>query len=143
MVKSGRKPLKIVKALRYYSSDRNVATVSAKGQIKAAGNGSCEIYVIANNGERATVKVTVTDQPTKIAFAKSAYSVKKGKKLDLAKEINLTPSGVKTKYTWTTSDAAIATVSGKGVVKGVKKGIVTITVKTANGKKAKVKVTVK
>jgi len=58
-VKSGRKVVAHERALRYYSSDRNVATVSASGKIKARGRGRCTIYVIANNGIRASVKVKV------------------------------------------------------------------------------------
>ena len=142
-VKSGRQVLAHTKLLRYYSSNRNVATVSSTGKIRATGAGSCKIYVVANNGVRATVKVTVIDGPTKIAFKKSGYSVKKGKTLKLAGKIKLTPSGVTTTYTWNSSDPGIATVSVKGVVKGLKKGTVTITVVTANGKSAKVKVKVK
>ena len=87
--------------------------------------------------------MTVVDAPTKIAFKKSSYSVKKGKTLKLAGQIKLTPSGVTTTYTWKSSDPSIASVSDEGIVKGVKKGTVTITVITANGKKAKTKVTVK
>jgi len=129
--------------LRYYSSDRNVATVNAAGKIRARGVGSCTIYVMANNGVRASVKVRVYDGPTKVGFKKPSYSVKKGKKLKLANQIRLKPSGMATQYTWTSSDPAIATVSAKGVVKGRKKGIVTITVTTANGKTARAKVKVK
>lgn len=58
-VKAGRKVLAHTKALRYFSSDRNVATVSSKGRITARGVGSCTIYVVANNGVYASVKVTV------------------------------------------------------------------------------------
>lgn len=45
--------------LRYYSSNIHVATVSETGRIKATGTGSCRIYAMANNGARASVKVTV------------------------------------------------------------------------------------
>ena len=62
-VKSGRQVLAHVNLARYYSSDRNVATVSATGRIRARGAGSCTIYILANNGVRATVRVTVTDGP--------------------------------------------------------------------------------
>lgn len=75
--------------------------------------------------------------------AKSSYSVEQGKTLKLAGQIQLTPSGVTSTYTWTSSDPSIATVSAKGVVKGEKKGTVTITVITANGKTARMKVRVK
>ena len=59
-VKSGRQVLAHVNLARYYSSNRNVATVSSTGKIRATGVGSCTIYVLANNGVRATVRVTVT-----------------------------------------------------------------------------------
>ena len=45
--------------LRYYSNNPAVATVSASGKITAVGAGSCKIYVVAINGARAAVKVTV------------------------------------------------------------------------------------
>lgn len=142
-VKPDRKVLAHVKALRYYSSDRNVATVTASGKIRAKGAGSCTIYAMANNGVRASVKVRVYDGPTKVSFKKSAYSVKQGKKLKLADQIRLKPSGMSTSCAWTSSDPAIATVSARGVVKGLKKGTVTIAVTTANGKTAGAKVRVK
>ena len=142
-VKSGREVLAHEKQLRYYSSDRNVATVNAAGKIRARGVGSCTIYVMANNGVCASVKVKVIGEPTNVSFKKSAYSVKKGKKLKLAGAIKLEPSGASTTLTWKSSDPAIATVSAKGVVNGRKKGTVTITVTTANGKTARAKVKVK
>ena len=46
------------------------------------------------------------------------------------------------KVTYKTSNKKVATVTNKGVVKGVKKGKAVITVK-ANGKTVKVKITVK
>jgi uncharacterized protein YjdB len=58
-VKAGREVLAHVKLLRYYSSNRNVATVTDEGRIKATGVGRCTVYVVANNGVRARVKVTV------------------------------------------------------------------------------------
>ena len=57
--KAGRKVVDHVAKLRYYTSNRNVATVSAKGRITAKGKGSCTVYVVANNGVRAKVKVKV------------------------------------------------------------------------------------
>ena len=45
--------------VRYYSSNIHVATVSETGEIRATGTGSCRIYAMANNGAKASVKVTV------------------------------------------------------------------------------------
>ena len=58
-------------------------------------------------------------------------------------KIKLTPAGATSACTWISSDPGIATVSAKGVVKGVKKGTVTIIVTTANGLTAQTKVKVK
>lgn len=63
--------------------------------------------------------------------------------MTLAGQLKLTPSGATSTYTWSSSDPSIATVSTKGVVKGMKRGTVKITVTTANGKSAKMKVKVK
>ena len=45
--------------LRYYSSNKKIATVSKSGKIKAKAKGSCKIYAVAANGVRTTVSVTV------------------------------------------------------------------------------------
>ena len=45
--------------LRYVSSNKNIATVSKSGKITARGKGSCKVYVIAVNGARKAVAVTV------------------------------------------------------------------------------------
>ena len=68
-------------------------------------------------------------------------TLKVGKKLTL--KAALTPTKAKTSYTWTSSNKKVATVSGKGVVKAIKPGKAKITVRTANGKKATVTITVK
>jgi hypothetical protein len=57
--KAGLKLMDHAKQLRFYSSDSNVASVSSKGKVKAKNPGTCTIYVLANNGVRAAVKVTV------------------------------------------------------------------------------------
>ena len=127
-------------ALTWTSSNKKVATVTQEGVVKALRKGTATINVRTANGKKATCKITVPTAPTKIAFAQKSYSVKVGKKIAL--KTTLTPAKAKTRLTWTSSNKKIATVSSKGVVKGIRKGKVVITVQTANGKKAKVKVTV-
>ena len=53
------------------------------------------------------------------------------------------PSNSTDKLTWTTSDKSVATVTSKGVVKGVSEGNATITVKTSSKKTATCSVAVK
>ena len=57
--KSGKKPVTDVKKLRFKTSNKKVATVTAGGKIKAKGKGVCTIYVFANNGKAKKVKVVV------------------------------------------------------------------------------------
>ena len=45
--------------LRYFSSNKKIATVTQKGKVTAESTGSCNIYVLAANGARKTVNVTV------------------------------------------------------------------------------------
>ena len=62
VLKKGKKLIhsSISPDLRYYSSNKYVATVSKSGKIKAvAQEGICEIYVLAANGVRKTIEVTV------------------------------------------------------------------------------------
>ena len=84
--------------------------------------------------------MTVPKAKTTKLACKSAVTVKKGKTITLKPTV--TPSFSDEKVTYTSAKKSIATVTAKGVVKGIKKGTTYITVKT--GKKTmKVKVTVK
>lgn len=47
------------KGVRYWSSDKKIATVTNKGKIKAVGTGNCIIYIMADDGVKVQVKVTV------------------------------------------------------------------------------------
>ncbi len=70
----------------------------------------------------------------------SSQTLYLGGTLKLAATVS--PSSATAEYTWKTSGSSVAAVSG-GVVTPKKKGTVTITVKTQNGKTASVKVVVK
>ncbi len=72
-----------------------------------------------------------------LKVTKTALNVKVGKKVTIKVMATLVA-----KVTYKSSNKKIVTVMDKGVVKGVKKGKATITVK-ANGKTVKVKVAVK
>ena len=83
-----------------------------------------------------------TVKPNRITITNGKKAtVKAGKTLQL--KTKLYPAKAKTKLTWESSNTKVATVSGKGLVKGIKAGKAKITVKTANGKKATITITVK
>ena len=129
--------------LRYISGDTSVATVNSSGKVRAVGKGTCAIYVLTSNGICRTVTATVDAGPTKIKLVKPAKTMVVGDTQDLGAKVRLSPKGAQAALTWTSSDPAIASVDDKGVVTAHKSGRVVITVTTANGKKAKVKIKVK
>ncbi len=45
--------------LWYFSDNKEVATVTSKGKVKAKGKGTCYIYVTALNGISVKIKITV------------------------------------------------------------------------------------
>lgn len=61
LVSKRKKPLtdEHAKEFRYATTNKEVATVSKKGKIKAVGKGACVIYVYARNGYAKAVKVNV------------------------------------------------------------------------------------
>ena len=73
-------------------------------------------------------------KPSKIKITGSAY-VAKGKKITLTATV--LPAGASQKVKWKTSDKKIATVTSKGVVKGIKAGTVKITAVSAKNSKVK------
>lgn len=89
----------------------------------------------AEKPDKETVKAK------KVVVNKKSIVLKKGKKVKL--KAKLKPANATEKVTFKSSNKKVAKVTKKGVVKAVKKGKCKITVKTASGKKAVVKVTVK
>ena len=98
--------------------------------------GSATVTVTTSEGKfTVACKVTVTNVPvTGVALDRGDASLDAGETLALTAAIvpsNATNKGV----TWSSSDAAVATVSATGVVTGVNTGAAAITVKTADGAK--------
>ena len=136
------KVLKHAPRLRFISTDPGVATVSKKGDVTGVSGGSCEIYVLANNGLWKSVKVTVDPSPKRVWLNKPRKYMKVGQKQDLGAVLKLWPGKSVTGLTWESSNEAVATVDQRGTVTAVKKGEATVTVTTTNGKRARLKITV-
>ena len=58
-VKPGKKGLHQCKLIRWFSDNRNIATVNKDGKVTAKAKGKCTIFAVANNGVRASVRVRV------------------------------------------------------------------------------------
>lgn len=126
------------------SSNKKIVTVDKKGKIKAGTKtGTAKITVTLKSGKKATLKVKVQTakvKTTKISGLKKKMTIKKGKSVTLKPVVS--PITSQEKVTYRSSNKKIATVSSKGVVKGRRKGTVTITVKSGKVTK-KIKITVK
>lgn len=129
------------------SSNAKVVKVSVKNgklTVKGLKAGKATVTVTSTKGAKATVKITVQKQ--KVATKKLSATVstkqtlKKGKKVTL--KVAKTPFTAQDTVKWTSSNKKVATVTSKGVVKGLKKGTATITAK-AGKKVVKFKVMVK
>lgn len=133
-------PVTSKEKVTYSSSNKKVATVSSKGVIKAKKAGTAKITV--KSGKKkvvVTVKVTGV-KTTNLSGVPAVKNVSKGKSFKI--KAIATPKNTDEKITFKSSNKKVATVTSKGVVKGLKKGAATITVQSGS-KKMTCKVTVK
>ena len=124
--------------LTWDSSDKSIATVDSEGNVKAISVGEATVSVLTKNGKKATGKVIVTPAATKIEI--KDQKLYEGFTIQL--EPSITPSGVETKLTWTSSNNKIATVDINGKVTAQQEGSAQITVKTENNCVGKATITV-
>ena len=122
--------------LVWKSSNTNIVTVDSDGIIKGINTGKATITAISENGKIATCEVEVVDGAIgvkKIELIADKVSINEGSITQISTLIE-PKNATNRELVWTSSDSKIAMVNSKGVVKGIKKGTATITVKTKNGK---------
>lgn len=117
--------------ISWKSSNTSVATVNSKGVVTAKAKGTATITASVNGVKRTC---TVTVKPMQLSKSSATVYVKK--------TLQLKVNGGTGTAAWKSNNTKVATVSSKGVVKGIKPGTATITA-TKNGKKLTCKVTVK
>lgn len=140
-LKATLSPSKAYTTLTWKSSDKAIAAVSKQGVVTPKRQGTAVITVTTANGKTAKATVTVKAAPKKVTLNKSGtVTLKQGKKLKLKATL---PKKTASTLTWKSSNPKVASVDQKGNVRALKKGTAVITVKTFNGKTAKVTVKVK
>ena len=111
------------KSVTWTSSNTAIATVSSKGKVKGVKTGTATITCTSNaTGLSTTCEVTVGS----VKLDRTEVIINKGKTVTLKATAYPTTLEDKT-VTWTSSNTAVATVSSKGKVKGVRTGTATIT----------------
>lgn len=130
------------------SSNKAVVTVTAKGVVKAAGNGTATVTAKAadGSGKKATCKITVKGNVlvTSLKLNRKTLTLTKGKTGTLTRTIS-PASATNKNVIWSSSNRSVATVNYQGKVTALKEGTAQITVRTmdGSGKKAVCTVTVK
>ena len=126
-----------------------VSSVTKKGTFRlTAGKkaGSTTVKVILASKKSASFKVTVQRgavKTSKITVSTKSVTLKKGTTYrKMASSVKVTPVTSQEKVTYTSSNKKIATVTSGGVIKGLKKGTATITIRSGS-KRTTCKVTVK
>ena len=128
------------KIVRWKTSNKKQAGVSGKGVVKTKKAGYVTITAVGANGYEGKAVVHILKAPYRIK-AKKKMTLKRGKKKKLHYSI---PKGCcATKVSFKSSKKSIAAVTKDGILRAKKRGTCTVAIKAYNGKKAKIKVTVK
>jgi len=136
------KPADARSEITWTTSSSKLATVE-DGVVTCLGEGTVTITAKTYNGKSDTVKIKIIDpyKPDAIVLdQEGTVYVRLGEELQLSHSLR-PDTAIDDNVSWKSSSTKIATVED-GLVYGVKKGTVTITVTTYNGKKDTVKVKV-
>lgn len=121
-------------SVKFSSADRTIAKVTSKGVVTAVAAGETTITATSKTDETrtATCKVTVEEKPadyvsiTGLSLSESSVSLREGNTVQLSASVepaNATDAG--NDISWSTSDAAVATVSN-GLVSAIAQGSATV-----------------
>ena len=125
----------------YTSNDPALASVSSTGKVSALKRGKTSILV-SDETETVLYRFNIKKAPSKVKFKPSTNkkTIKKGKHFTL--KVKLSSGSASHKLRFHSSHPGVAKVSLTGKVTARRRGSSTISVKTYNGHKAKLKLTV-
>ncbi len=109
-------------SVTWTTSDKNVATVK-RGTVTAKGVGSCTITAEVENGNSASISITVLDRSVSISATTGEINLDNE---DKTLQLSATASDGGA-ITWSSSDTALASVDSNGLVTGHDVGKVIIT----------------
>ena len=125
------------KKLSFETSDRAVAVISKRGVLRAKKHGKVRIKISSKDGSNKKIykKIKVKARAKSLKLKGISHTCFVGKTFKIEPVIK--PKKAGTKYIrYKSSNKRIATVSvKKGIVKGLRPGVVTITAKMIDGSK--------
>lgn len=117
------------KSVTWKSSNPQIATVDAKGVVKAVKAGTATITATAKGATAVSksIKVTVTNVlPASLSLSKSALNISNNQVVKITASISPTNAADKT-LIWKSSNTKVASVDSQGSIKGLANGSATIT----------------
>lgn len=133
------------KSLVWSSSDPKIVKVSQAGNVKGLKSGQSAVITAMTKDGKLQAKITVKVSPIsvkKVSISRTSVALSKGKTYQL--EATVSPSNATNKKViWTSSNTKVVTVDSTGKITTIKNGTAIITCKSANGKTATCKITVR
>lgn len=127
--------------ISFASDNEEVAVVDGTGYVHGVGYGTAKITISCPSGKSDVLTVNVVRPSIGVAISSGYEELSVGDTVTLTADT--IPSGYEETYTWSTSDAEIASVTQEGVVTAIKEGTAVISVSGTYSKKtAKCVVTV-
>ena len=127
-------------SLAWQTSSAKVLKVDGNGKLTAVKAGTATITAKATSGATASVKIKVMKEPGKVELSLKSSVLGAGERTEATVGFKKKQGGG---YALQSSDEGVVRVSADGMVEAVAPGTAQISVKTYNGKSAKVSVTVK
>ncbi len=120
-------------SVKLYVSDSQVLENCGGNTVRALKEGKVKVTVKTYNGKKAVCEVTVLAAPKKVTISREKLSLGVDEVFDFTSK---TPKGSAShRRIYTSSDDSVLVYEGSGEFRALKKGTVTVTVETYNGKK--------
>ena len=113
------------------TSNKLIVQVDNNGKIKCLKKGNARVYAKLSSGQQVSAYINVVNKITSLYLKPSTVNLLVGKSTQQYATVKPSNSGDTLK--WTSSDPSIAQVDSKGKVTALKKGEVTITLKSGSG----------
>ena len=132
-------PEDAVATVSWRTEDSSIASVSSSGLVTGVSEGYTIIWAETDNGLAAKADVRVLPVIKSVSIQDlSLYQSYSWQLIPI-----VSPSGLDTDYSWSSSDSSVAVVDNNGTVYALSPGTAIIVVKTANGKTGEGTITVK
>ncbi len=133
-------PSDALQKVKWSTSDKKIAVVSADGVVTGKKVGTVTITAETANGKTATCKINVKKAPESITLDKTELTLNVHSNYTLKKSLSANSA---TSFKWTSSNPEVVRVYSTGKIVAQQPGTTTITVTTHNGLTASCTVTVK